>query len=87
MLAYYQWRPLVNVMVEEMIAAKQEDMLFTPHGAPGAFALYQLPGMTLGPTFLNEFVGVSTISSTQLVHCGLCSSEVFLCCSRDLGCQ
>jgi len=56
MLVYYQWRPLVNIMVEEMVAAGQADMLFTPHGAPGAFALYQLPGMTLGPTFLNEFV-------------------------------
>jgi len=56
MIVYYQWRPLVNVMVEEMIAAKEEAMLYTPHGAPGAFALYQLPGMTLGATFLNEFV-------------------------------
>lgn len=59
MLVYYQWRPLVDVMVEEMTAAGQADMIFTPHGAPGAFALYQLPGMTLGPTFLNEFVCVS----------------------------
>lgn len=56
MLVYYQWRPLINIMIEEMTAAGQADMLFTPHGPPGAFALYQLPGMTLGPIFLNEFV-------------------------------
>lgn len=58
MLVYYQWRPLVNVMVEELIDTKQTALLFTPNGPPGAFALYQLPGMTLGPTFLNEFVCV-----------------------------
>lgn len=64
MLVYYQWRPLVDEMILGVTAAGQEAILFTPHGPPGAFALYQLPEMTLGPTFLNEFVCVSSISPT-----------------------
>ncbi|KXN89101.1 hypothetical protein AN958_06302 [Leucoagaricus sp. SymC.cos] len=56
MLVYYQWRPLINEMVEGMIAAGEEALLFTPNGAPGAFALYHLPQMSLGSVFLNEFL-------------------------------
>lgn len=55
MLVYYQWEPLIK----EMVAAGNPAAMFTANGAPGAFALYQNPEVGLGPTFLNEFVGVS----------------------------
>jgi hypothetical protein len=59
MLVYYQWKPFIDEIVEGMVAAGQEALLFTPNGPPGAFALYLPPGMRLGPIFLNEFVCVS----------------------------
>ncbi|KAF9449542.1 aquaporin-like protein, partial [Macrolepiota fuliginosa MF-IS2] len=44
MLVYYQWKPLIDAMVDGLTAAKEEALLFTPNGPPGAFALYLLPG-------------------------------------------
>lgn len=46
---------------EALVSTKMLDALqYTPNGPPGIFALYLLPGQTLGRVFLNEWVSVSS---------------------------
>ena len=39
-------------------AGTYDELMFTPNGPAGAFALYVSPGSNLGRVFLNEFVCV-----------------------------
>jgi len=56
-LIYAQYKLLIDDATAVMAAAGTlQKLQFTPHGLPGAFAVYLLPGQSLGRAFLNEFV-------------------------------
>ncbi|KAI0780179.1 aquaporin-like protein [Fomes fomentarius] len=57
LLIYVQWGDFIHEITEALEAAgKLEEVLFTPNGPAGVFALYVAPGSNLGRVFLNEFV-------------------------------
>ncbi|KAI0070601.1 aquaporin-like protein [Panus rudis PR-1116 ss-1] len=57
LLIYVQYRHLILEVSEALEAAGKLDAVnFTPNGPAGIFALYVLPGSSLGQVLLNEFV-------------------------------
>ncbi|KAF8232708.1 aquaporin-like protein [Tricholoma matsutake] len=57
LLIYVQQKVLIDDCIAILTqAGTLEATQFTPSGPAGAFALYLLPGQTLGRAFLNEFV-------------------------------
>ncbi|KAF5381946.1 hypothetical protein D9615_004347 [Tricholomella constricta] len=57
LLIYTEWQSFI-VQCEAILeaAGKLDELQFTPNGPAGIFALYLLPGQTLGQAFLTEFV-------------------------------
>jgi len=56
-LVYSQYKALIDEAQLALIAAKElEAINYTPNGLAGIFALYLLPGQSIGRSFLNEFV-------------------------------
>ncbi|KAF9468094.1 putative aquaporin 2 [Collybia nuda] len=57
LVIYAQYKVLI-VECEGLLrqANKYDELQFTPNGLAGIFALYLLPGQTMGRVFLNEFV-------------------------------
>ena len=49
-------------------AGTYDELMFTPNGPAGAFALYVSPGSNLGRVFLNEFVAVRILERILPVH-------------------
>lgn len=59
-LIYAQYKVLIVECEGALkLAGKYDALQFTPSGLAGIFALYALPGSSLGRIFLNEFVTVS----------------------------
>ncbi|KAI0743404.1 aquaporin-like protein [Daedaleopsis nitida] len=58
LLVYVQWGISFTCEAMEVLeaAGKLEELMFTPSGPAGVFALYAPPGVNLGRIFLNEFV-------------------------------
>ena len=48
-------------------AGKLDELMFTPSGPAGVFAVYATPGFSLGRLFLNEFVCVRTQAERDVV--------------------
>lgn len=60
LLIYAQYKVLIEDATAVLAkAGTLEALQFTPSGPAGAFALYLLPGQSLGRTFLNEFITVN----------------------------
>lgn len=58
-LVYAQYKVIIDECEAVLTAAGKLDAIqFTPNGPAGIFALYLLPGQSLGRVFLNEFVNV-----------------------------
>lgn len=56
-LVYSQYKALIDEATVGLVESGVfEEINYTPNGLAGIFALYLLPGQTLGRTFLNEFV-------------------------------
>jgi len=68
LLVYVQYKDLINLVDEGVVAAKGlaalEAIQFTPNGTGGIFALYTLPGANLVRVLLNEFVTDTVIAMT-----------------------
>ncbi|KAI1791277.1 aquaporin-like protein [Ganoderma leucocontextum] len=57
LIIYVQYGDIIKEVTEALAAAgKLEELMFTPSGPAGVFALYVNPGFHLGRVFLNEFV-------------------------------
>lgn len=62
LLVYWQYKPKLDLITEELRAAGLAAQVYTPSGPAGTIALFLNPGQTVGNTFVNEFIGATVIA-------------------------